>query len=581
MLRNYLLILALLLGFTGCDSQTASPASDQVEVEPADWVLYGGTVISLDDQIGTVDAIAMTDHTITAVGSEAEIKRYIGDDTNVLNLEGATVIPGLIEGHGHFLSLGRSMQILRLDDAKNFSDIVNQVAQAADAAPEGTWIFGRGWHQEKWETVPDNHLNGEPINDALNRVAADHPVLLGHASGHAALANNAALAAAGIGDETADPAGGEIVRDADGRATGVLRERAQELVEQAAERAMSKLPEEQQAQIFREQVELAGREALRYGITSFHDAGTPFKDIDALRALETEGQLPVRLYVMVGGETVDAMRNKLADYVMRYEDNDFLTVTSIKQQIDGALGAHGAWLAEPYTDKPDSVGLTLTTVEALREVAELARTHDFQLNTHAIGTRANQETLNVYAEIWQDEQVSGAGKRWRIEHAQHILPADIPRFAELGVIAAVQGVHCTSDGPWIPTRLGEPRTQLTSYRWRDLIDSGARINNGTDAPVESLNPFASLDASVNRVMGNGKMFYPEQAMTREEALRSYTIDNAYSAFEEQYKGTLTPGKLADIAILDDNPLTANRLGGLTVKYTFVAGELRYRADSRS
>ena len=269
-------------------------------------------------------------------------------------------------------------------------------------------------------------------------------------------------------------------------------------------------------------------------------------------------------------------------YYMPYEANDFLTVRSIKRQIDGALGAHGAWLLNPYDDLPNSSGLVLEAVEDIEASAELALANGFQVNTHAIGTRANRETLDLYERVWQRNDESGMDLRWRIEHAQHIHPEDIPRFADLGVIAAIQGIHCTSDGPWISTRLGTARTRATSYRWRDLLDAGVKVNNGTDAPVEAVDPFASYAASVTRVMANGDAFYPEQAMTRFEALHSYTLGNAYSAFEEDVKGSLEIGKLADVVVLSENILTVpdSQLQHIQVDYTIVGGRVAFqRAES--
>jgi predicted amidohydrolase YtcJ len=266
---------------------------------------------------------------------------------------------------------------------------------------------------------------------------------------------------------------------------------------------------------------------------------------------------------------------------MPAEDNDFLVVRSIKQQIDGALGTHGAWLLEPYEDVPDTSGLVLQSVEHIELTSALALQHGYQVNTHAIGDRANRETLDLYERSWQDAEVDGTDLRWRIEHAQHIDPADVPRFASLGVIASVQGVHCTSDGPWIPSRLGDERAAATSYPWRDLIDSGAIVNNGTDVPVESIDPIASFYSSVSRMKKDGSRFVPEQAMTREEALRSYTMNNAIAAFEEDRKGTLTPGKLADIVVLSQNLLTVDeaRIPETRVELTVVGGEVRYQLDN--
>ena len=562
----------------GCAQPSEEVATQSIT--PADLLLHNGIVISVDADNTQYEAIALHQGIIQALGSTEALQSRIGPDTQVIDLQGRTVIPGLIEGHGHFLSLGRAQQILDLTQAQTFSEIVSQVAAAADSAEPGAWIFGRGWHQDKWLPEDLPAVDGVPINSPLNAVAPNNPVYLGHASGHAAFANDAALAAAQIVDSTTDPEGGTIVRAADGRATGLLRENAQDLVERSIADYMALQTPETIQQNLREQVQLAGNLALAHGITSFHDAGASFEEIDFLRSLEANQQLPVRLYVMVRGESNEELAKRLPDYYMPSEPNDFLTVRSIKRQIDGALGAHGAWLLEPYEDLPNSRGLVLETVEEIETTAAIAIANGFRGNTHAIGTRANREVLDLYERVWQSSDSNGPDLRWRIEHAQHIHPGDIQRFADLGVIAAIQGVHCTSDGPWISTRLGAKRTARTSYRWRDLLDAGVRINNGTDAPVEDIDPFASYAASVTRIMNNGKAFFPEQGMTRLEALRSYTLGNAYSAFEEGIKGSLEIGKLADLAVLSDNLLTAPdaKLANIQVDYTLVGGEIRYMRE---
>ena len=562
----------------GCAQPSEEVATQSIT--PADLLLHNGIVISVDADNTQYEAIALHQGIIQALGSTKALQSRIGPDTQVIDLQGRTVIPGLIEGHGHFLSLGRAQQILDLTQAQTFSEIVSQVAAATDSAEPGAWIFGRGWHQDKWLPEDLPAVDGVPINSPLNAVAPNNPVYLGHASGHAAFANDAALAAAQIVDSTTDPEGGTIVRAADGRATGLLRENAQDLVERSIADYMALQTPETIQQNLREQVQLAGNLALAHGITSFHDAGASFEEIDFLRSLEANQQLPVRLYVMVRGESNEELAKRLPDYYMPSEPNDFLTVRSIKRQIDGALGAHGAWLLEPYEDLPNSRGLVLETVEEIETTAAIAIANGFQVNTHAIGTRANREVLDLYERVWQSSDSNGPDLRWRIEHAQHIHPGDIQRFADLGVIAAIQGVHCTSDGPWISTRLGAKRTARTSYRWRDLLDAGVRINNGTDAPVEDIDPFASYAASVTRIMNNGKAFFPEQGMTRLEALRSYTLGNAYSAFEEGIKGSLEIGKLADLAVLSDNLLTAPdaELANIQVDYTLVGGEIRYMRE---
>ena len=575
-----MLIVLWALSIAACGNTAEPPTQPaktvMAEVSAADLVIRGGPVITVDPTLGIQRAVAIRGHEIVAVGSDDAVMPYIGELTEVIELNGRPLVPGFIEGHGHFMSLGRAQQILDLSQAQSFADIIGQVAIAADSAKPGEWIFGRGWHQDKWQPESEftpELIDGVPVNTPLNAVTENNPVYLVHASGHAAYANDAALKLADINAATPDPDGGTIVRDAAGKATGLLRENAQGLAEQAIEVYQSRFTPEQQHKQFRDQVRLAGENALSHGITSFHDAGASFAHIDAFRALETAAELPVRLYVMVRGESNADMDAKLEDYFMPIEGNDFLTVRSIKRQIDGALGAHGAWLLEPYADLPDSTGLILEPIKEIEQSAHIAIKNGFQINTHAIGTRANRETLDLYERSWKASNVDGSNLRWRVEHAQHIHPDDIPRFAQLGVIAAVQGVHCTSDGPWIPSRLGPTRTQLTSYRWRDLIDSGARLNNGTDVPVENINPIASYYASVARVMRNGESFNPGQAMTRMEALKSYTLDNAYSAFEEQAKGSITIGKLADLVVLSQNILSVpiDKIPNTQVDMTIVGG----------
>lgn len=370
--------------------------------------------------------------------------------------------------------------------------------------------------------MPDDAVDGVPRNDTLNAVSPNNPVSLGHASGHAGYFNGAALAAAGIDYDTLDPAGGTIVRAPDGRATGLMRETAQRLLSEVIGIYQGRLTPEEMEQIDRERVILAADEALRHGITSFQDAGTSFEGIDFFRKLEEEGNLPVRLYVMVRRESNEVMDVALPAYKMLPEGNDFLTVRSIKRQIDGALGAHGAWLLEPYEDLTETAGLVLESVEDIERTAEIAAKHGFQVNTHAIGDRGVREVLDLYERAWATAEVDGADLRWRIEHSQHIDPADVPRFGALGVVAAIQAIHGSSDGPWIPSRLGEERAKATSQPWRDLFNTGALVTNGTDVPVEPIDAIASYYASVSRMMVNGEKFYPEHAMTREEALQTYT-----------------------------------------------------------
>jgi len=571
----------------GCSQESQQPGNidtkQQQETVVADVVIMGGKIATVDPELGNVEALAINGYQITAVGSNEEISSLIGSETKIVELNGRFAMPGFIEGHGHYLGLGRSKQILDLNDIKNWNEIVSMVAVAVDKANPGDWIFGRGWHQDKWDSLPDAAVDGVPINDTLNEVSAENPVILGHASGHAAFWNDLALEIAGVTDDTPNPEGGTIVRTPDGKATGLMRETAQRLINQARREYDGRLTPEQEESLNRERAQLAADEALKYGVTSFHDAGASFETIDFFKQLEDEGKLDIRLYAMVRRISNEMMEKALPQYKMLPEGNDFLTVRSIKRQIDGALGAHGAWLLEPYEDLPETSGLVLEKIEDIERTAEIAVRHGFQVNTHAIGDRANQETLDIYERTWNRLDVDGKKLRWRIEHAQHIDPLDVPRFGELGVIASIQAVHGTSDGPWIPSRLGDERAEATSQPWRDLFNTNAIVTNGTDVPVERINPIASYYSSVSRTMNNGVKFYPKHVMTREEALQSYTINNAFAAFEEDIKGSLTPGKYADIVILSQDLLTVDedKIPDITVDITIVGGKIKYTRDPSS
>ncbi len=547
---------------------------------PADLVLRGGRVLTLDEARPEAQAVAIAGHEIVAVGSEREIDGRVGPETRVIELRGRLAMPGFIEGHGHYMGLGRARLELDLRDAASWDEIVERVGRAARHAAPGDWILGRGWHQEKWTHPPEPSLDGVPLHRSLSARSPDHAVVLEHASGHAVFVNAAALARAGIDAETPDPPGGTIARDARGEATGLLREAAMGLIRAAVADWQAGRSPAQRAAEARRIMQLAGREALSRGITSFHDAGASFAEIDRYRAWAEEGALPLRLYVMVGlEESNQSLAERLPAYRIVPQGNDFLAVRSIKRMLDGALGSHGAWLLEPYRDMPGSTGLVLDPPDSIRETARLALRHGFQLSTHAIGDRANREVLDLYEEAFAAQPAVG-DLRWRIEHAQHLHPDDVPRFARLGVIASMQGVHAASDGPWLAERLGSERAGAISYVWRSLLDAGAVVTNGSDAPVEDVDPIASFHASVTRRMPDGRAFQPEQSMTRMEALRSYTIHNAYAAFEEHLKGSIEPGKLADIAVLsrDITAVPEDEIPTARVDYTILGGRIAYARE---
>jgi predicted amidohydrolase YtcJ len=548
------------------------------QAAPADLVLVNGKVVTMDAARPQAQAVAVRGDRIVAVGTDAEVRRLVGPATQVVDLAGRLAMPGFIEGHGHFTGLGQSKLSLDLTTARTWDDIVALVAEAARTAAPGEWITGRGWHQEKWARVPTPNVEGVPLHHALSAVSPNNPVVLSHASGHASFVNGTALELAGITRDTPDPAGGEVVKGPDGEPTGLLRERASGLVGGARSRTAPQRPAAEREAEFRRVVELAGQEALAHGVTSFHDAGSSFATIDRLRALADSGLLPVRLYVMVRGESNARLDSLLPRYSLRNHGGGFLTVRSIKKSIDGALGPHGAWLLEPYADLPSSTGQNTETPENIAETARVAIRHGFQVNTHAIGDRANKEILDIYESTFR----ANPGRRdlrWRVEHAQHLQPSDVQRFARLGVVASMQGIHGTSDGPWVLKRLGAERAASGAYLWRSLLDAGVVVTNGTDVPVEPIDPLASFHASVTRRMPDGQAFYPAQRMTREEALRSYTLSNAYAAFQEDVLGSLTPGKYADIVVLSKDILSVPEaeIPGARVLYTILGGKVRYRA----
>ena len=547
------------------------------EAATADLVLVHGNFYTVDVQHPRAQALAVVGEKIFAVGSDAEIELFIGADTEVIDLEGMLAVPGLIEGHGHFMSYGQSLTELDLRYAQTWDEIVNMVAEAVRESGPGEWIVGRGWHQDKWERAPSPSVEGLPVHESLSAVSPNHPVLLSHTSGHGAFANARALDIAGIDRDTPNPAGGEIVRDGNGNAIGMLRENATAPVEAALARYQANRPREVIDAERREFVRLASEDAIRNGITSFQDMGSTFYTIDLLKQVASEGGLFLRLYIAIE-EDSSVMRDKLADYRMVGYGGGYLTVRTIGEKVlDGALGTHGGWLLEPYTDLPRSVGFNVTPVEEIRTSAGLAMEHDYQLAIQGIGDRAVRELFDIYEESFR-EHPERQDLRWRIEHAQVVHPDDLPRFAELGVIPSIQGVFATSDGIWVEDRLGAERTRERGYVFRSMLESGAVVTNGTDPPVEEINPIVSFHATVVRQLPDGSLFHPEQTLTREQALRSYTLNNAYAAFEEDIKGSLTPGKLADITVLSVDIMTVpdDEIRSAEVVYTIIGGQVRYR-----
>ena len=567
--RHAVLIVSAAVASAVAAARLPSPPQP---IASADLVVLNGKVVTLESPAGA-EAVASRGSRIVAVGTTASIKPYIGPHTQVLDVAGQLVVPGFVEGHGHFTGVGQSQLQLNLMKARSWDEIVAMVEQAVQRAKPGQWIYGRGWHQEKWTVKPEPNVEGFPTHHSLSRVSPNNPVLLTHASGHATFANARAMQVSDVMASTPDPAGGDILKDANGNPIGAFRETASRLIRRGT--GEPPLTPAEAAVRARRVLELASHEVLAKGITSFQDAGSDFEDVDLMRTLIDEGKIGNRLWVMLRADN-KALAANLAKYRIVDHADGFLTVRAIKRSIDGALGPRGAWLLEPYADKAGDTGHNTTRVEEIRETARLALQHGYQLCVHAIGDRANRETLNLFDEAFKGRD--GKALRWRIEHAQHLHPADVPRFGALGVIASMQGVHCTSDAPYVVARLGARRAAEGAYVWQKLAQTGAVVTNGTDAPVEDVDPIASYYATVSRRLADGSVFYQDQRLGRLEALRSYTINGAFAAFEEASRGSLAVGKYADMVVLSRDILTVPEaeIVQAEVRYTIVGGKVRHR-----
>ncbi len=542
----------------------------------ADLVLRNGKIVTVSQQYGQVEALAVRNGKIIALGDDTKINALIGSSTKVIDLQGQLAIPGFIEGHGHFTGIGNAQLNLDLLRVKNWDEVIAKVKDAVAQARPGEWILGRGWHQDKWDKTPSGAVEGFPTHEALSVISPDNPVCLKHASGHACFFNAKAMALAGVDSNTDNPPGGEIIKDSQGQPIGVFRETAQQLVQRIYTAQTHRTADEKKAHT-RKLAHLADLECLSKGITSFQDAGSSFDTIDVFREMAENDELGVRLWSMIR-EPNARLAKKLADYKMVGIGKHHLTVRAIKRSIDGALGSRGAWLLKPYEDLASSTGLNTSTVNDITETANLAYQNGFQLCVHAIGDRANREVLDIFEKtLGQDTK---GLYRWRIEHAQHLNAVDIPRFAKLGAIASMQAIHCTSDAPYVLARLGYKRAKEGAYVWQRLMKAGVVVTNGTDAPVEDVSPIASFYAAVSRMTASGDRFFPQQRMSRLEALKSYTINCAYAAFEENIKGSLELGKLADIVVLDKDILTCpeKQIPNTKVLYTIVGGKILYSQD---
>lgn len=555
-LRRAVLPLA---AFVAASAPVAAARAQRATPPAADLIVTHARIYTVDDNHPFVSALAVRDGRVEFVGSEQEALLLKGPSTRVIDAGGSTIIPGMIDAHAHLFEVGTYLHNIDLRDTHSYDEVVARVAARVKQVPAGQWIDGRAWDQNKWG---DTRF---PTHEKLTAVSPNNPVVLTRVDGHAILVNAAAMRAAGVTAATKDPAGGRIERFPNGDPTGVFVDNAMGLIN----RVIPPLPHDEMVSAGLD----AMKELNRYGLTGVDDPGEPRQVLDLWEELAKSGRMSLRVYAMIADDSATIEHYfQLGPRSAMYDNH--LWIRAIKLYADGALGSRGAALLDPYTDDPKNSGLLKSTPEHLRDVSIRALQHGFQVATHAIGDRGNRIALDAYEAAL--EAVPTVDHRFRIEHAQIVDHADIPRFAQLGVIPSMQAVHATSDMYWASNRLGYART-LGAYAWRSLLETGVIIPNGSDMPVERVNPLYSFHAAISRQDDNNWPpggWFPEQRMTREEALKSITIWPAYAAFQEQMLGSLTPGKLADFVILDRDIMTvpASEILGTSVIATYIGGK---------
>jgi predicted amidohydrolase YtcJ len=523
-------------------------------------LLTNGRIHTMDAAASVVDALVIREGRVAFAGRRGDINPAAGEP--ILDLGGRTVLPGLVDGHGHLMLLARARLELDLAAARSEDEVARMVGAAAARLAPGEWISGRGWDQTRW---PGERF---PTRAALDRAAPGHPVALVRVDGHATWASGAALERAGITRHSGDPSGGRIVRDERGEPTGLLIDLAQDAIR-------SRVPSPSEAR-FDEAVEAVIAECLAKGLTGVHEPGLDLGAVAAYTRLIGRGRFPFRVFAALSG------RKAWGEYRDRGAPESIgdghLTVGALKLWLDGALGSRGAALHAPYCDDPANTGLVLVPPEEVDRLTREAASRGFHVWVHAIGDRANTLVLDVFEAVLA---AGGPPPRLRVEHAQILAPADIPRFARLGVVPSMQPTHCTSDMRWAGERLG-PERLAGAYAWRSVLDSGAYIAGGSDFPVEDANPFHGLHAAVTRRPreGDDPHWQPAQRMTRAEAVRAFTIWNARSIGREADQGSLEPGKRADLIALSDDVFTCaeERIADLAPALTMVGGAVVYAAD---
>ena len=549
---------AVLAAPFGLLAQTAAPKA------PADLIVTNARVYTADDARPLVEAFAVRDGRIAFVGSQREAAVLRGPNTRVVDAGGRTVIPGMVDAHAHFSGLAQTLRSVDLTGTNSLAEVIARVVAKSTSVPKGTWITGRGWDQNDWG------VTDFPTHEALTAALPDHPVLLERVDGHAMYANMAAMKVAGVTAASKAPVGGQIIKDAKGNPTGVFVDNASNVLEE-------KVPAPTAAEY-----KSALKEAIAlmhsWGLTGMHDAGASRMAIDTYEELAKAKELNLRLYVMISDDKA-ALDHYFAKGPQSALYDGQLWVRAVKLYADGAMGSRGAALLEPYSDDPNNSGLLKSTQEHIREVAERGLKAGFQINSHAIGDRGNRVVLDAYEQALKT--VPTADHRFRVEHAQILHYDDIPRFAQLGVIPSMQASHQTSDMYWIGKRLG-PTRLYGAYAWQSLLQTGVVIPNGSDFPVEQVNPLISFHAAIARQDERNWPaggWFPEQKMSRDDALRSMTIWPAYTGFQEASMGSLTAGKFADFVILDTDIMRvpAEMVMKTRVLSTWVGGKAVFEA----
>jgi len=537
----------------------------------ADLVLRGGKIATVDENFSIHESVAVAGNKIIFTGDNDKVKSYIGRDTEVIELNGKLVLPGLIDAHGHIHSLGKDLAELHVTGTTSFQQIIDKVAERVRNVQPGEWIVGGRWDQNDWEN------KSFPVHDALSRVSPDNPVFLLRIDGNAGFANKKALELAGITKDTPDPFGGKIIRKRNGEPTGVLINRAQEPV---IEKIPAPTEEEKQEQFLK-----AVESCLSAGLTGVHEAGIGPEHLEMYKKLIDEDKLYMRIYAMLGREEDTELEGDIAEYFRKHRIEEYgnymLSARSVKLFFDGALGSRGAAFFEPYNDDPGNNGLLRITTEYIYQVSKAALETGMQVNTHCIGTRGNSLCLDAYERAFKE--IPAGDHRFRIEHAQIVRPGAVSRFKSLNVIPSMQPTHCTSDMYFVEDRIGKARTE-GAYAWRSLLDAGLKIPCGSDFPVESNNPMLGIYAAITRQDVEGWPeggWHPEQRMTREEAIRGFTLWAAYAAFMENVLGSIEVGKFADFTVLDKDILEVEPAEILKTKplYTIVGGIVRYKDES--